>query len=106
MRVVVTLIVMGLCSNAVFAQTSPGTAPSTPTAAATTPANSRAVAARNMKPRTANSIKCAQEADARGLHGKARKSFRATCKKQAKRGMLSRWLSWRPSSTWKTKKEK
>ena len=45
---------------------------------------------RAVTPRSETSMKCTQEADARSLHGKARKSFRSTCKKQAKRGMLSR----------------
>jgi hypothetical protein len=31
--------------------------------------------------RSAKSIQCSQEADAKGLHGKARKKFRAACKK-------------------------
>jgi hypothetical protein len=28
------------------------------------------------------SMECSKQADAKGLHGKARKKFRATCKKQ------------------------
>ncbi|MBI3700942.1 MAG: phosphate starvation-inducible protein PsiF [Afipia sp.] len=36
------------------------------------------------KPRTAESIECSKEADAKGLHGKERKKFRSECKKNAK----------------------
>jgi len=35
------------------------------------------------KPRTAASLECSKEADAKGLHGKERKKFRAECKKAA-----------------------
>ena len=33
------------------------------------------------KPRTAKSIECSKQADAKGLHGKERREFRAKCKK-------------------------
>jgi psiF repeat len=32
-------------------------------------------------PRTAKSIDCSKQADAKGLHGKERRKFRAACKK-------------------------
>ena len=32
-------------------------------------------------PRTAESLECSKQADAKGLHGKPRKAFRAKCKK-------------------------
>lgn len=35
------------------------------------------------KPRSPESIACSKEADAKGLHGKERKEFRAKCKKDA-----------------------
>jgi hypothetical protein len=35
------------------------------------------------KPRSAESMECSKEADAKGLHGKERKKFRAECKKDA-----------------------
>ena len=35
------------------------------------------------KPRTAESLECSKEADAKGLHGKERQKFRAECKKAA-----------------------
>jgi hypothetical protein len=31
------------------------------------------------KPRSAASIECSKQADAKGLHGKARKKFRSAC---------------------------
>ena len=35
------------------------------------------------KPRTAASLECSKEADAKGLHGKERRKFRSACKKAA-----------------------
>ncbi len=35
-------------------------------------------------PRTAASLECSKEADAKGLHGKERKKFRSECRKEAK----------------------
>jgi hypothetical protein len=35
------------------------------------------------KPRTAASLECSKEADAKGLKGKERKKFRRECKKEA-----------------------
>ena len=40
--------------------------------------------AKTEKPRTAASLECSKEADAKGLHGKERKKFRSECKAQAK----------------------
>jgi psiF repeat len=42
--------------------------------------------AKTEKPRSAASIECSKEADAKGLHGKERKKFRSECKAQAKSG--------------------
>ena len=39
--------------------------------------------AKTSKPRTAESLECSKEADAKGLHGKERKKFRSECKKSA-----------------------
>jgi hypothetical protein len=55
---------------------------------AQTPAKSDATAPaatdkKMAKPRTAASLECSKEADAKGLHGKERKKFRAECKKAA-----------------------
>jgi hypothetical protein len=66
--------------SSAFAQTTP---PATPAPAAkaapAAPAEKKAE-----KPRTAESIECSNEADAKGLKGKERKKFRAECKKTAK----------------------
>ena len=35
------------------------------------------------KPRTAASLECSKQADAKGLHGKAREKFRSKCKRDA-----------------------
>jgi psiF repeat-containing protein len=49
------------------------------------PAKSDAAApmAKTSKPRTAESLECSKQADAKGLHGKERKKFRSECKKAA-----------------------
>lgn len=48
------------------------------------PAASSDKMAKPSKPRSAESMECSKEADAKGLHGKERKKFRAECKKAAK----------------------
>jgi hypothetical protein len=65
---VASLFLMGTA----FAQTpAPSTAPAAnPPAATTTTAK---------KPRSALSMECSKEADAKGLHGKERKKFRKDC---------------------------
>lgn len=37
--------------------------------------------AKDQKPRSAKSIECSKQADAKGLHGKARHKFRSECKR-------------------------
>jgi hypothetical protein len=50
---------------------------------ATTPAAPAAKAAKApAKERTAKSLECSKEADAKGLHGKERQKFRSECKKK------------------------
>jgi len=66
-----------LLAGPAFAQTA--TAPATKSEAASH-------APKMAKPRTAESLECSKEADAKGLHGKARKKFRAECKKNAMAG--------------------
>jgi hypothetical protein len=56
---------------------------------AATPAKSDAAAAagsKTSKARSAESLECSKEADAKGLHGKERKKFRSECVKNAKTG--------------------
>jgi len=38
---------------------------------------------KTQKPRSAASLECSKQADAKGLHGKERKKFRSECKKDA-----------------------
>ena len=65
----VGVLAVALSAGAAIAQT---TAP-TPAAGATTSMTPAA--------RSAKSIECSKEADAKGLHGAERKKFRAECKK-------------------------
>lgn len=63
---------VALMTGTAFAQT-PAAKP-TPKAAVTKPAKAPVA-------RTAKSLDCSKQADAKGLHGKPRKSFMSTCKK-------------------------
>jgi hypothetical protein len=79
-RLAATAVVSLLLMGSAFAQT---TAPATP-APATTPAPKMAPAEKKAeKPRTAASLECSKQADAKGLHGKERKKFRSECRKAA-----------------------
>ena len=51
------------------------------TAAPAAKSDAAAPMAKTAKPRSAESLECSKEADAKGLHGKERKKFRAECKK-------------------------
>jgi hypothetical protein len=76
---VASLLLMGAAS----AQT---TAPAKSEAAKTEATKTEAKAPaekKAQKPRTAASLECSKEADAKGLHGKERKKFRSACKKAA-----------------------
>jgi hypothetical protein len=68
----------------VLAQTAAPTTPAKPpmTAPAAQPAKPSMAAPGAEKPaRTAKSMDCSKQADAQGLHGKKRKTFRDACKK-------------------------
>jgi len=45
------------------------------------PAGKPAAAAKAKAPRTAKSLECSKEADAKNVHGKERKKFMSKCKK-------------------------
>ena len=77
-RVIATVAASLLLAGTAFAQT---TAPAAKPAAA--PAPKMAPAKKMEKPRTAASMECSKEADAKGLHGKERKKFRSECKAKA-----------------------
>jgi hypothetical protein len=75
-RAAATALASLFLMSSALAQT---TAPTTP-APATTAAPAEKQPA---KPRTAASLECSKEADAKGLHGKERKKFRSECRKTA-----------------------
>jgi len=66
-----------LFASPVFAQTT--TAPAAKSDSAAPAATDK----KTSKPRSAASLECSKEADAKGLHGKERKKFRSECKKTA-----------------------
>ena len=71
---------------AASAPAKPAAAPAKPAAAPAKPLPKRAVGDNSAtkpggKPRTAISIDCSKQADAKGLHGKLREKFRNDCKK-------------------------
>jgi len=70
-----TAIASLLLMGSAFAQTA---AP-----AKTDATKTEAKAPAEKKARTAVSLECAKEADAKGLHGKERKKYRSECKKAA-----------------------
>ena len=76
-RAVATAFASLLLMSSAFAQTSP------PPAAAA-PAATAAPAKKAEKPRSAASLQCSKDADAKSLHGKDRKKFMSECKKAAK----------------------
>ena len=81
-RAAATAVASLLLMSSAFAQT---TAPATPAPAAkTAPAPKMAPAEKKAeKPRTAASLQCSKDADAKGVHGKERKKFMSECKKAA-----------------------
>jgi hypothetical protein len=70
-----------ILAGAATAQT-PSTATPTP-AAKSAPADTKADS-KAEKPRTAASLECSKQADAKSLHGDARRKFRSECKKTSK----------------------
>jgi len=71
-----TALAFALATSAVAADSTTTATTKTTTAPAKTPKVKAAA-----KPRSAESIKCSQDADAKGLHGAARKTFRKSCMK-------------------------
>ncbi len=61
------------------------TAPATAPAAKTAPATTTVPKAKTE--RSAVSLECSKQADAKGLHGKERHKFRSTCKKNGGKAM-------------------
>ena len=78
----VSLLLMG----SAFAQTTaPAKTDTTKTDATKTETKAPAEKAEKKaeKPKSAASLECSKEADAKGLHGKERRKFRSECKKTA-----------------------
>jgi len=79
-RAAATVVASLLLMSPVFAQAITPTAP----AAKTAPAPKAAPAEKKAeKPRSAASLQCSKDADAKSLHGKERKKFMSECKKAA-----------------------
>jgi hypothetical protein len=79
-RAAVTAIASLMMIGAAAAQTpAPATAPAAAPAKMAPAATKKAEA-----PRTAASLECSKEADAKDVHGKERKKFMSECKKAAK----------------------
>ena len=84
-RILVTAAASLMLAGAAFAQTATPAAPAAP-AAKTEPAKTapaKTVTPKEKAERTAASLECSKQADAKGLHGKERKKFRSECKKSA-----------------------
>jgi hypothetical protein len=78
-KLLIAAIVGTFCATGAFAQTnSPTTIPAPPS----TPAASKAAPKKAVtQARSPESLECSKQADAQGLKGKPRKTFRAKCKK-------------------------
>jgi hypothetical protein len=81
-RAAATAVASVLLMGSAFAQT---TTPATPAPVAKTAPAPKATPAEKKaeKPRTAASLQCSKDADAKGVHGKERKKFMSECKKAA-----------------------
>ena len=72
---IVALTALSLMAGTAMAQTPAASSP------APAPAATGAAPAKAPVTRTAKSLDCSKEADAKSLHGKPRKHFMSTCKK-------------------------
>jgi hypothetical protein len=80
-RAAVTAVASLFLISSAFAQTTtPAPAPATKMA----PAEKMAPEKKAEKPRSAASLECSKQADAKDVHGKERKKFMSECKKAAK----------------------
>lgn len=75
--------ISALFSTVAFAQ--PTTRAATTGAPVASKIPAKAPIAAPATPRSAGSIECSKRADAKGLHGKPRRSFRAECKREMKK---------------------
>ena len=81
-RALATAFAFLLLMGSALAQAPTPAAPA-PAPAAKTMAPPAAAEKKAAKPRTAVSLECSKQADAKGLHGEERKKFRSECKKAA-----------------------
>ena len=79
-RILAITVASLIVGGSAFAQTAAPATPATPSAK-TAPA--KAAAPKEKPERTAASLECSKQADAKGLHGNERRKFRSECKKSA-----------------------
>lgn len=79
---VASFMLTGAASAQTQTTPAPAAKPAAP-ATATPKAAKSAATPKATKPRTAASLECSKQADAKGLHGKERKKFRSECKRNA-----------------------
>ncbi|MDO8981206.1 MAG: PsiF family protein [Afipia sp.] len=84
-RILATTVASLMLAGTAFAQTTTPATPATPSAktAPAAPAKTAAPAPKEKTERTAASLECSKQADAKGLHGNERRKFRSECKKSA-----------------------
>lgn len=75
---IAAFVAAALIGSTALAQTSPS--PSAPTSQAAGAKTTSTKPAKAPVVRTAKSLDCSKQADAKGLHGKPRKSFMSSCK--------------------------
>jgi hypothetical protein len=80
-----TVAALLLAGPAAAQSTAPAAAPAAKTAPAPTAAPKAKTATKTE--RSAVSLECSKQADAKGLHGKERHKFRSTCKKSGGKAM-------------------
>lgn len=78
-RAIATIVASLILTGSALAQTA---ATPTPSAQSTT-TKAATAEKKSAAPRSAISLECSKQADAKGLHGKERKKFRSQCKKSA-----------------------
>ena len=85
MRLILCTTAAALLASAAVAQ---APAPGAPPSKATTVKTMTTMAAPKAapQPRTAASLQCSKDADAKNIHGKPRKAFMNSCKKAAAKG--------------------
>ena len=84
-KLLIATIITTFCAGSCLAQTGPATAPATANPAPAAKVVPKAKTTNTTKTHSPESIECSKQADAKGLHGKERKTFRATCKSELKK---------------------